>query len=344
MPQDSCGKFTTMRHSPTDRDVRASTGSRVAAPRGRSVGTRAAPVTPMVLRFAYMCALGWLLVASTSCVVVDEDGNRDGSGGSGGSGGTPVGVGPVARNASEAWPEEPVGVPVLDRQQIAQACARSVSCGSTPDESTRFLAVDLCVNQVEWSAERAIPMSGFAAHTAERAELWVGCVLQAGSDCQAVGACNTSRPASVDCQEAGCKNTATNVTVTCEGSVATVVADGETSTRDCARAYATCDAQSSTGCTDRHYTSCAPDLPTSDRCDGDIRLGCDGSGQVSYHDCRTMGGRCGAVSGGQDCIYTDAPDALCTASTPASAACEGSLLVVCVNAERVSISAPELCP
>jgi len=298
----------------------------------------------MVHRPTYMCALGLVLATTVSCVVVNEDGNRSGTGGSGGSGGNPVGVGPVARTASEAWPEEPSGVPVLDRLQIAQACARSVSCASTPDDSTRFLAVDLCVNQVEWSAERAVPMSGFATHTAERAELWVGCVLQAGSDCQAVAACATGRPSSVDCQEAGCKNTTTNVTVTCDGSVATFVADGQTSTRDCARAYASCDEQSSTGCTDRHYTSCAPDLPASDRCDGDIRLGCDGAGQVSYRDCRRMGGRCGVVSGGQDCIYSDAPDALCTAKQPASAACEGSLLAVCVNAERVSITAPELCP
>jgi hypothetical protein len=57
-----------------------------------------------------------------------------------------------------------------------------------------------------------------------------------------------------------------------------------------------------------------------------------------------MGGRCGAVFGAETCIYTDSPDAACTAEQPLGAACNGTTLDVCVNAERISVVASELCP
>jgi hypothetical protein len=287
-----------------------------------------------------------MLAASSAmgCVVVSD--GDDGRPGVGGSGGTPPNpVGPVARTAEDAWPTVPDAVDSLDRERIVDACVTAIACAVSPEDPNRLLALDICVNQIEWSAERAIPMSGLVDRD-ERAEFYVSCVLEAVGDCNGVRACSTGRDPAIDCQEDGCRATSSAAPeVTCDGTVATLAMEGRVTDRDCSRAFAECDPISPTGCTDRLFTACPSDADRADRCDGDIRLGCDGAGQVSYHDCSRMGGRCGTTpEGNQGCIYSDQPDAGCTGTEPQAAACDGTMLSVCVNDIRVTVQAPELCP
>lgn len=269
---------------------------------------------------------------------------------------TPAGpVGPVAANAAEAWPDAP-SVPAVTHQQIAQACERAAECipdtmiqpcvksGACTDPQGKLsheellALIDLCVYDATFSAERAIPLSGFSKRN-ERAEYFVDCTLKA-ADCGGVSACVSDRMDAIECQEDGCRATR-KLTVTCNGDVATLDDGTTTATRDCSRAYAQCDPKSPTGCTDRLYSACA-DPSLGDHCDGNIRLGCDGADQVSYHDCAQMGGSCQTVEGRGQCVYPTS-DADC-GDTAAPAACTGESLGVCVNGERIDMDAPALCP
>jgi hypothetical protein len=213
------------------------------------------------------------------------------------------------------------------------------SCSSSSAAS--LFAIDFCVAQIEWSAERSIPMSNLMRDN-ERAEFLVRCLLGT-ADCSAASQCSTGRDSDIYCEEDGCRNIGAPFSVTCEGSVATLAASDRTSIRDCARAFATCDPTSPTGCTDRLFTACPTDGDRSPRCEGNIRLGCDGNGQVSFRDCERMGGICGALpEGGIGCVY-GLGDAECNAKSPLTAACDGSDVAVCVTGKRIRVPAPAIC-
>jgi hypothetical protein len=209
-----------------------------------------------------------------------------------------------------------------------------------------------CVADLIWSAERAIPLSHSTLLSAEsfgtsweRVEYYVPCVLQHPHDCVAIQACSTSRR-DVSCEEDGCWIYENNLdyTVTCNGTFANVVVRPSTSFgRDCARAFAECSVTSPTGCTDRLLTTCGAGANPDDHCDGNVRLGCDRSGQRSYHDCARLGGICGPTAHGDDCIYQDPPDPECPPMHEQRASCIGSTLSLCVNGKRVSVEAPAIC-
>lgn len=285
-----------------------------------------------------LIALAGVALVANGCVVNTSDGGDPGA--AGGSGARNP-VGPVAHDASEAFPDKPASVPVLSAEQILRACATRVACAMSGSEYTqdgRMYALALCVNDVTWSAERAIPISDLEQKN-ERAEYYVDCVNQHAGDCAAVARCGSDRAPSIYCEEDGCRSEAP-ADVTCQGSVATV--DG--TPRDCARAYAACDASSPTGCTDRQFTACPAGDPHVDHCDGNVRLGCDVAGQVSYHDCSRMGGTCGPMGDGhQGCIYTEGTADPGCADGSRFPTCSGNTLAACVNGRLVSAEAPGLC-
>src|SRR5262249_46484930 len=70
--------------------------------------------------------------------------------------------------------------------------------------------------------------------------------------------------------------------------------------RHCAFADAECSTKSPTGCTDRPLVAC--EAPAKDRCDGNVKLGCDHCGLVSYRDCAWDGGTCRGTPGGAECV------------------------------------------
>lgn len=255
--------------------------------------------------------------------------------------------GPVARNASEAFPAAPEGVPVLSRQAILSACVRAQECqvGQPLDDGTPILPehvllfVEICEGALTSSAERAIPVSDWFIKWAQTADLWVACV-EGATTCEGVRACDIKRDG-VSCEEAGCFGPAGWKETRCQGTVATLVAEGGEFVRDCALAHASCDPASPTGCTDRHSTSCPEDLDKADRCDGDVRLGCDRFNRVSYRDCRRMGGTCGKTPEGRmDCIYPGTSEA-CAAEPPLE--CQGGKLSLCVLGGLVE-QPTTLCP
>lgn len=256
-------------------------------------------------------------------------------------------IGPVAHDAAEAYPDAPTGVPALTREQIAEACNIAGRCavGTTTDDGTVISAplavalMDLCVHDLVYSAERAIPLSGFSSRE-RSADQYVACLVANQADCTAARACDSAR-ATGACQEDGCTDHLDRVT--CAGDVATVVKQGVTTTRDCALAHATCSADSATGCTDRPYTQC-PAGPRADRCDGNVRLGCDGYDQVSYRDCTRLGGTCVSdAQGVGSCQYSGTPDECANDETRPPAQCDGTALLVCVNDVRVSLPDSSLC-
>jgi hypothetical protein len=252
--------------------------------------------------------------------------------------------GPVAHNAAEAFPDEPSGVPALSNSEILQACLAAADCVPNQYTQEQMLGlVQLCVHDVTFSAERAIPMSGFANNN-ERAEYFVKCTLDNAGNCPSVEACRTERLPDISCQEDGCRiprDTASKVT--CNGDIATLAIGAASTHRDCSRAFAQCDPSSPTGCTDRHYTSCPEGVTKADRCDGDVRLGCDGAGQVSYHDCTRMGGKCGATpSGAEGCVYPDV-DPACQANPEPDPRCVSGSIQICVNGQQLTQAAPGVC-
>ena len=247
--------------------------------------------------------------------------------------------GPVADNATEAWPTESDVAP-LSIEKMTRACAAWAVCAlEDADVAAQVdgpLAVEFCLAGLDWSAERAIPLGNSwlspFGDTNERVEWWVDCVL-ASNGCETTASCLSKREIDMDCEEAGCR-ARTDYAVTCDGVMATLTdASGTSIRRDCSRALAQCDETSPTGCTDRHPTACAEPPPQPDRCDGDVRLGCDGSQQVSYHDCTRMGGTCD----GGDCRYAE------TNECAAPASCNGTELTACLRGASVTLSAPALC-
>ena len=250
---------------------------------------------------------------------------------------------PTATSAEEAWPERPDAVPVLTGEQILEACAVSATCRPDAPAGGTLWFLDNCVAAVLFNAERTIPLSFIYTIPLlgnERAEFWVQCVLDNQGDCALVESCLTPRSRYLACEEDGC--TAGRVLVVeCAGTIATLSAANQTFVRDCSRAYAECDPKSRTGCTDRHYTRCPAEPPLLDRCDGDIRLGCDGGCNVSYHDCARMGGSCETTAGGLGhCVYPATPDCV---GHGADATCGGGLVSACVNDRRVTVPSA-LCP
>jgi hypothetical protein len=250
--------------------------------------------------------------------------------------------GPVANNATEAWPDAPSNVPAISADDILQACSLAGACSDEVmqlDLETRMGLIDLCVFDATFSVERAIPMSGFVTSN-ERTEYWVKCVLDNAQTCGLVNTCRTERDPSISCQEDGCSGPS-SAAVTCNGDVATIVAGGKTLTRDCSRSFAQCDSKSATGCTDRPFTQCPANGSSADRCDGNIRLGCDAYNQVSFHDCTRLGGTCGAeADGSQGCVYPGEIAPECSGDPVAKATCSGSTLTACVNGRRLSVDSP----
>lgn len=250
--------------------------------------------------------------------------------------------GPVAKNAAEAWPDAPLNVPPITEEEILSACSIAGSCSDevmnlSPESRTGV--TDLCIYDAVFSAERAIPLSGFLQNQ-ERAELWVRCVLDHANDCGAVGKCRSERSSVVYCEEDGCR-AKEPLTVVCNGDVAELSGASGTWTRDCARAFASCDPESPTGCTDRHFSRCPKESSQVYRCDGNVRLGCDGAGQVSYRDCTRMGGACAAAADGSEgCVYPGALSPECTGEQALGASCDGGALSACVNGRRLSTPSP----
>jgi hypothetical protein len=256
----------------------------------------------------------------------------------------PSPTGPIARSADEAWPGAPAGVAPVSEPQILDACETAGSCSAEVmafDVQTRLALVDLCVFDAVFSAERAVPVSGFG-HYNERLEYWVACVLGASRDCATVSSCHSERDPSVACEEQGCRSSVP-WEVRCEGSVATLRAGDRVWQRDCARAFVGCDEASPTGCDDRLPTACPPEGLGAEPCDGGVWLGCDETGQIRYHDCQRLGGSCvESTSGATSCRYPTPLDPECSVDAPASASCAGTELAVCVNGQRLRLSS-ELC-
>jgi hypothetical protein len=69
-----------------------------------------------------------------------------------------------------------------------------------------------------------------------------------------------------------------------------------------------------------------------DRCDGDIKLGCDRCGMVSFHDCAVMGGHCVENPTGAACVYPTTGTC-----TPDQQACSGNVLTACVRGAPVTV-------
>jgi hypothetical protein len=254
-------------------------------------------------------------------------------------------IGPVAKNAAEAWPERPQNVPAISAKQIAEACVLQAACIPAEegvDRNALRSLVDLCAHDAAFSAERAIVLSGFVQRN-ERAEFFVDCTLKT-TDCNATRACATERPDHIYCEEDGCRlQGSASYSVSCSGDIATLSAGSESVQRDCSRAFAQCSETSVTGCTDRHFSACDEiGIQAGDRCDGDIRLGCDGATQVSYRDCSRLGGSC-EQNGRGACVYPDA-DVRCTADKKPPPQCQGAELSLCVGHAWVTVDAPAVCP
>lgn len=284
------------------------------------------------------------LLASLALLVTSAACSSESPGSEPGGAASPRGK--VARDAAEAFPDAPPSVPALTRDALARACARAAECqlGQPSGESTISPAdavalASLCVDALVFSGERAIPISGLSSR-ASTADVWVGCVA-AGTSCDGVRACDVERPR-VTCQEDGCLGPSDWVETRCSGDAATIVTKSGDVTRSCALAHARCDPSSPTGCTDRPYSRCPDGDPRVDRCDGDVRLGCDRAGQVSYHDCRRLGGTCGLdARGTSDCLYPGV-DA-CAGESPPGPSCAAGVLSLCVLGARVDVASATLC-
>lgn len=246
---------------------------------------------------------------------------------------------PVAHDAEEAWPDRPTNVPTITLEQVVRACAAYGPCNIALHGDV-LSAVAACVWSVEFSAERAIPLSIIPSDA--RAEAFVMCEIAHAGDCEGQKQVCQPPRTSEYCQEDGCQGS--YYPTSCEGTVAHFETCEGPVDRDCGSAFAECDLDSITGCTDRHFSACPPGGTKADHCDGDIRLGCDGTGAVSYHDCSRMGGVCKTVDGSDDCVYTDTPDPQCVGANDGSTTCENSNLVVCTEGVRVVVSAPAVCP
>jgi hypothetical protein len=223
---------------------------------------------------------------------------------------------------------------VFTPQEVAGACATLVACA--PQLSGRVAGNDVLsigdclsgslslfgVN----APERAIPITGVN----ESWQFLVREVLAANGDCSTLKGALTES-VHLSCQEDGCWSTATDPPkVTCDGAVATLKSEGETWQRDCSRSNMRCSEKSETGCTDRPLVQC--ENGGRDRCDGDLKLGCDSCGFVSFHDCSWNGGHCEESVDGARCVDPQAEcDSLLTSG------CHGDSFSVCAEGERVAV-------
>lgn len=257
--------------------------------------------------------------------------------------------------AERAWPARPPAPPPLTAQEVAEACVKLAACvpapsgaeAELPDARAAYLAACLAVNPYE---ERAIPYGsdyyfGTAAtdfltagrQASERWTFFVRAVVASDGDCRRVDEILTPRPDEITCSEAGCWWYSTRLPiprVACEGDVAVLETEGEVFRRDCSRAFLACDPSSPTGCTDRPPASCRPGA--ADVCDGDVKLGCDRYGRLTYRDCGWIErGRCVQGEDGATCRYDEA-----TGCVNESALCDGDALTVCVAGRSVTVSCP----
>jgi hypothetical protein len=305
-------------------------------------------MTTIVDRFSRFALFALISTSVPGCLFdMSESDKHSGVGGGGGSGGAiPTPEGPVAHDANEAWPKKSTTAPTITPEELVSACVEFTACGAgDPNATDPMISISYCVSQLIWSAERAIPASGLLKWN-ERIEHYVKCQLDHAGDCTAQKSCSSGRDSAIDCEEDGCRTSGgVKFAVTCDGSVAHLEGGTSTFDRDCALAYAECDVASPTGCTDRPFTACPPETSTKDRCDGNIRLGCDGKGQVSYHDCSRLGGVCGTTSDGSEgCIYKEPADAQCPDEKQLYPSCDGGTLSVCVNGARISVPGTGVCP
>lgn len=256
----------------------------------------------------------------------------------------------VARTVAEVWPQRQPAAP-LTRETVVSMCARTVGCGVGHDLG---FDVTSCVSGVLWSMERGIPVEfhpGFLSFTTNlRAEAAAVCIGSATS-CDAVRACVLDGDAidyrrdTFDCGEEGCRQPDWRI-ITCEGSRASVHEGCRRFVRDCARAGVACDPDAETVCGDRPRTLCPEGVSGAPRCEGDVRLGCNGDNYVTYHDCgRLEGGRCVTTGGVADCRYADTLDPGCGSERAVGKlACGGGKLTMCAYGKVVTVEAPELCP
>jgi len=257
--------------------------------------------------------------------------------------------GRVAITAAEAWPGRASEPPLLAAPELARACVTVAAClylddlisfslfPESVDESRRSFA-QICANPPHGSRgsfifeeQHAIPLPGIQ----ERLPFLLSAALDAKGDCSKVRAARTKAPDALRCESHGCfwrSDTDPLPTVTCAGTVATLVSNGRVYTRDCSRAFVTCDPKSPTGCADRPLRRC--DEKGTDRCDGNIHLGCRSSGFVSYRDCARYGGTCEQIGDGADCtyLYPECP----------APKCDGTKIQMCALGETFDLDCREL--
>jgi hypothetical protein len=221
----------------------------------------------------------------------------------------------VTITAAEAWPDRGIEPPPLSLTELAQACALFETCiwgpglvsTASDDWANGYYACtasQLSRSDVlptfEDTEERAIPGSpGIGA----RWSWWARSAIAASGDCATVVGLDTGWVPDEQCEEDGCWFTNTPLpTTSCDGDVATVRYPSTPPgnfVRDCSHSFAHCDPSSPSGCTDRRPVACESWL--ADRCDGDVKLGCDGTGKVSFHDCARVRARCVETSDGAAC-------------------------------------------
>lgn len=264
----------------------------------------------------------------------------------------PIPEGRVAGDAEEAWPGHQPEPKPLTPEQLARGCAVMADCWSETG-ANRLLDVELCILAAAFSIERSIPWSGYAlllasrghGYSNERTEVALRCALENAQDCREVDGCLTERTDLILCEEDGCRSKVP-FAVSCDGDVATLRHGLKTVARDCALAAAVCTELSETGCTDRPFTACPVELGTPDWCDGNVLLGCDSYGQLTYHDCSRLGGECTeSANSAASCAYPGLADPLCQRLPEQSgdARCEGEQLVACVRGTRVRVPAARFC-
>lgn len=253
--------------------------------------------------------------------------------------------GRVSVTAAQAWPHRASELPVPSGDRLARACVALAGCLYVDDVAQGFYPEQTDAIRARWTAacadpassfeERAIPLPGLN----ERLPRLLAAATESGWDCSMIHAARTKRPAGAKCEE-GCwwsSDVDPVPTVSCSGTVATLTTFSGSVARDCAGALAVCDPASPTGCTDRPVTRCDPQA--KDRCDGDVRLGCNHLGQVSFRDCARMGGTCREIGTDRaECEYPKG-DAACSIGV---AYCDGNAVHLCALAEHVAVDCTSL--
>jgi hypothetical protein len=238
--------------------------------------------------------------------------------------------GRVNVTAAEAWPNRPAepapptAADMLGACAILSACFSQIGDAGASSDADQIKGIASCLDPKSHPfEERAIP-------ELDQSERWSFKVhnILSKKGCGGV-LIGSKRPHEVYCEEGGCWwSGAMPPTVTCQGTVATF-SGGGAGTRDCAGSYGTCSTTSPSGCTDRARVAC--ESAGKDRCDGDVKLGCDRCELVSFHDCSLQGGHCSENAAGAACVYPDA--AACTAAP----SCSGSMLTFCSQGAPTTI-------